>query len=135
MKSLTSIFAASAMTLALGILSATNAMAHEADAVFEDNFPITDVATSEEASRLAELEKTFWICDYIASTYGVEGSPATACGEAYEELKRAKFGGDFDELVTWWGANKVEKHASLERANLAQTSSERAETLEYPDSI
>ena len=135
MKSLTSIFAASAMTLALCIQPATSATAQEANFAFEENFPVVDVVTSDEASLLAEVEKAFWICDYIATTYGVEGSPATTCGQAYEELKRAKFNGDFDELVTWWAANKAEQHASLNRANVAETDGESAETGEFPDSI
>ncbi|MBA2548211.1 MAG: hypothetical protein H0V16_07100 [Burkholderiaceae bacterium] len=135
MKSLTSIFASSAMTLALCIQPAAGAAAQNANDVFEEDFPIVDVATSEITSRLAELEKAFWICDYIVTTYGVDGSPVTSCGEAYEELKRAKFNGDFDELVAWWGVNKAEQHAALNRADVAETNSESTETGEYPDSI
>ena len=134
MKSLKSIFTSSAMTLAL-CTHVAGAAAQNANDVFEEDFPIVDVATSEAASRLVELEKAFWICDYIATAYGVDGSPATTCGEAYEELKRAKFNGDFDELVTWWAANKAEQHASLNRANVAETDGESAETGEFPDSI
>lgn len=85
MKSLTSIFACSALTLALCIQPAADAAAQNANDGLEEDFPIVDVATSEAASRLAELEKAFWICDYIATAYGVDGSPATTCGEAYEE--------------------------------------------------
>ena len=56
--------------------------------------------SSDSAAKIAELEKGFWVCDYIGTTRGVEGPHSVACGANFEELKQAKFGGDFDALVS-----------------------------------
>ena len=79
-------------------------------------------ATKEHgtATNLAELEKQFWICDYIGTTRGIEGPHGVACGANYEELKQTKFGGDFEKLVTWWRLNKIAQHQALESADSAQ---------------
>ena len=74
----------------------------------------------DSAAKVAELEKGFWICDYIGTTRGVEGPHAVPCGANFEELKQAKFGGDFDALVDWWRVNKAAQHAALESAIAAQ---------------
>jgi hypothetical protein len=71
-------------------------------------------------AKIAELEKGFWVCDYLGTTRGTEGSYGVTCGANFEELKQAKFGGDFDALVQWWRANKAEQHAALESAIAAQ---------------
>ena len=68
------------------------------------------------AAKIAELEKVFWICDYIGTTRGIEGPHAVTCGANFEELKQKKFGGDFDALVQWWSVNKATEHAALESA-------------------
>lgn len=70
----------------------------------------------DTAAKIAELEKGFWICDYIGTTRGIEGPHAVACGANFEELKQKKFGGDFDALVQWWSVNKAAEHAALESA-------------------
>ena len=72
------------------------------------------------AARIAELEKGFWVCDYIGTTRGTEGSYGVTCGANFEELKQAKFGGDFDALVQWWRVEKPAQHAALESAISAQ---------------
>lgn len=72
------------------------------------------------AARIAELEKGFWVCDYLGTTRGVEGPHGVTCGANFEELKEAKFGGDFDALVQWWRVNKAAQHAALESAGSAQ---------------
>lgn len=72
------------------------------------------------AARLAELEKGFWICDYLGTTRGVEGPHGVTCGANFEELKETKFGGDFDALVQWWRVNKAAQHRALESAGSAQ---------------
>ena len=88
-----------------------------------------DVGTAAEAvaetkghsaTKIAELEKQFWVCDYIGTTRGIEGPHGEACGVNYEELKQTKFGGDFEKLVTWWRLNKVAQHQALESAGSAQ---------------
>jgi hypothetical protein len=72
------------------------------------------------ASQIAELEKQFWVCDYIGTTRGIEGPHWEVCSANYEELKQTKFGGDFEKLVTWWRLNKVAQHQALESAGSAQ---------------
>jgi hypothetical protein len=92
-----------------------------------------DVGTAAEAAaalaatkghageaKIAELEKGFWVCDYIGTTRGTEGSYGVTCGANFEELKEKKFGGDFDALVEWWRVNKPAQHAALESAVFAQ---------------
>ncbi len=78
------------------------------------------VRSSDGATKIAELEKQFWICDYIGTTRGIEGPHGVACGANYEELKQTKFGGDFEKLVTWWRLNKIAQHQALESADSAQ---------------
>ena len=80
----------------------------------------TVARSSDNASKIAELEKGFWICDYIGTTRGIEGPHGVTCGANYEELKQTKFGGDFDALVQWWRVNKAAQHAAWESAISAQ---------------
>jgi hypothetical protein len=75
---------------------------------------------SAGATKIAELEKQFWVCDYIGTTRGIEGPHWEVCSANYEELKQTKFGGDFEKLVTWWQLNKVAQHQALESAGSAQ---------------
>ena len=72
------------------------------------------------AAKIAELEKGFWVCDYIGTTRGTEGSYGVTCGANFEELKQTKFGGDFEALLQWWRVNKAAQHAALESAISAQ---------------
>ncbi len=74
----------------------------------------------DTAAKVAELEKGFWVCDYLGTTRGTEGSYGVTCGANFEELKLTKFGGDFDALVQWWRVNKAAQHAALESAISAQ---------------
>ena len=76
--------------------------------------------SSDGATKIAELEKRFWICDYLGTTRGLEGPHGVTCGANYEELKQTKFGGDFEKLVTWWRLNKIAQHQALESAGSAQ---------------
>ena len=76
--------------------------------------------SSDSASKIAELEKGFWICDYIGTTRGIEGPHGVTCGANFEELKQTKFGGDFEALVQWWRVNKAAQHNALESAVSAQ---------------
>ena len=72
------------------------------------------------AAKTAELEKGFWLCDYLGTTRGVEGSHGVTCGVNFEELKATKFAGDFDALVQWWRVNKSAQHKALESIGSAQ---------------
>jgi hypothetical protein len=76
--------------------------------------------SSVGATKIAELEKQFWVCDYIGTTRGIEGPHAIACGANFEEVKQTKFGGDFEKLVTWWRLNKIAQHQALESVGSAQ---------------
>ena len=78
------------------------------------------VRSSKGAPTIAELEKQFWVCDYLGTTQGIEGPHWEVCSANYEELKQTKFGGDFEKLVTWWQLNKVAQHQALESADSAQ---------------
>jgi hypothetical protein len=63
--------------------------------------------------RLADLEHSFWVCDYLAALHGVTEGLTVHCVAIYDELKGRKFGGDFDGLLSWWQQNKPARHASL----------------------
>ena len=63
------------------------------------------------------LEKAFWACDHAATTRGVVGWEALSCSEIYEDVKRTKFSGDFQAMLTWWKKNKTAKHQAVEEAN------------------
>jgi hypothetical protein len=83
-------------------------------ALAQDVVPPLPASGIEEAS-LAELEDAFWVCDYIATTRGVTAAPRAACRSVTEEVKKRKFGGDFERFVAWWRDNKVEQYARVER--------------------
>ena len=51
------------------------------------------------AVRGAPSGAAFWLCDYVASTRGMQYTPMEQCGEVMETLKREKFGGDYERLV------------------------------------
>jgi hypothetical protein len=63
--------------------------------------------------RIAELEKAFWACDYVATTRGVHAAPVAICSAVTDEIKNAKFGGDFEELLKWWQQKKPSEHQKL----------------------
>jgi hypothetical protein len=65
------------------------------------------------AAKLAELEDTFWRCDYRATTGGVASTDIATCIATYDALKEQKFGGDFYQLLFWWRQNKVVQHGRL----------------------
>ena len=60
-----------------------------------------------------QLERAFWVCDYLATTQGVHGTHVAACRYATDELKRVKFGGSFRNLLQWWRENKAAEHRKL----------------------
>jgi hypothetical protein len=77
------------------------------------------IEVSARASSFADLEKAFWICDHAATTSGVDGGAAIACGAITEDLKMRKFSGDFDLMLVWWRKNKVAEHQALATAGHA----------------
>jgi len=76
--------------------------------------------SSDGVTKIADLEREFWICDYLGTTRGIEGPHAVTCGANFEALKQTKFGSDFEKLVTWWRLNKVAQHKALESTGSAQ---------------
>jgi hypothetical protein len=70
---------------------------------------------AQPVSNLAapQLEEAFWACDYLATTRGVDATPADTCGAVYARLKETKFRGDFGLLLTWWQDNKAAEHQKL----------------------
>jgi hypothetical protein len=98
---------AAAWITAFTIITPTcNAIAQESSA--------TSPMEHEAATlQLAEIERLFWLCDYVATTRGVDAAPVDACSAATEELKNAKFGGDFMVLLAWWQGKKPEEHARV----------------------
>ena len=87
---------------------------------------VRNAAGQTLAGQDADLEKAFWVCDYIATTRGVEHTPADVCVAVTEDLKNGKFEGDFEALVVWWRDNKVAEHQGLrEHERLNQRASVR----------
>ena len=110
-------------TLLVGALIATvvffQPSAHATpNAASAEEVAVTQPAVS--AARIAELEKGFWICDYLGTTRGTEGPHGVTCGANFEEIKQAKFGGDFEQLVAWWRLHKAAQHKALESTSSAQ---------------
>ena len=81
----------------------------------------TVARSSGGGSKIAELEKAFWVCDYLGTTRG-EGPYGVICGANFEELKQTKFDGDFDALVQWWRVNKAAQHKALASEDKAMES-------------
>jgi hypothetical protein len=79
--------------------------------------PACDVPASAPAhpllgrqERLAQLEalpesclKSMVVeCSSVASTQMLDAASAAACSMSYEALLKRSFGGDFQEMLTWW---------------------------------
>jgi hypothetical protein len=64
--------------------------------------------------QAADLERAFWICDYTATTHGVDATPVTTCSAVTDAIKNVKFGGDFGQMLEWWRQNKLTEHRRLE---------------------
>ena len=70
-----------------------------------------------DVPRVSELEHAFWTCDYTATVRGVHAAPVALCSAVTEELKNAKFGGDFGEMLEWWRQHKPSAHHRLADGN------------------
>ena len=95
------------------------------DAYPEIDEPVTDTA---------ELEATFWTCDYAATVHGVDRDTAVLCQTAMDELKKKRFGGSFERLLEWWSANKAEQYAALDRGWAEVVRGSETE-MDFPESI
>ena len=76
---------------------------------------MADLQAGVAKAGIADLEQVFWRCDYVATTQGLEYTPAELCVAAYEALKQRKFGGDFDGLLAWWQEHKPVAHRAMAR--------------------
>ena len=99
-----------ALAAALVVSSAVGAVSPDARAEQPAAAEIPDI----RAMPVEVLERAFWICDHRATTHGVDATPVGACTSVFEALKKAKFGGDFGELLAWWRQNKLIEHTRLE---------------------
>ena len=72
--------------------------------------PAVSVATQSPA----DLEQAFWVCDYVATTQGMDAAPVALCSEVTAALRDQRFGGDFGELLEWWRQNKMVAHGRLQ---------------------
>ena len=82
--------------------------------------PAVSVASAPQEP--ADLERAFWVCDYVATNYGVHAAPVELCVEVTAALQERRFGGDFAQLLEWWGRNKTTEHARVQAAQLAGNS-------------
>jgi len=72
----------------------------------------TNAICGTPAPQPADLEQTFWVCDYVATTQGINATP-NECIDAYEQVKNTMFGGDFERMLDWWRQHKPVEHANL----------------------
>lgn len=70
----------------------------------------------ERSYPLTDLEKSFWVCDYAATTGPMDSGTAITCGSVTEALKQHKFGGEFNALLAWWQQHKQAEHLGLAKA-------------------
>lgn len=78
------------------------------------------VAANEAAApvmaRVTELERQFWLCDHAATRTMFDFASAARCSAATEELRKLRFGGDFQAMLAWWRERKAAEHAALDAA-------------------
>ena len=64
---------------------------------------------------IAELERTFWQCDYLGATRAMPFAPTDPCLSVAETLEVRKFGGDFGAMRKWWRQNRTAAYAAYEK--------------------
>ena len=111
-------------TIVAGVLVlALSTAAAGAYVAFADQHAAPQAVSVVSAARApADLERAFWVCDYVATNFGVQATPVDSCMEATKALQDRKFGGDFAQLLEWWGRNKTTEHAKVQAAQLAGNS-------------
>lgn len=62
----------------------------------------------------AELKRLYLACDLASSTTRLPMHEAMQCAIVHEELKQRVFGGDYDQLLAWWRAQRgrAESHTA-----------------------
>jgi hypothetical protein len=68
---------------------------------------------ADTRQRVVELEKTFWECEHAASARMLDAVMAAHCDAVTDELKKRKFGGDFERLLQWWQQNRLARDPSI----------------------
>jgi len=58
------------------------------------------------SASIEALQRTYLECDRIATRTLLDLASAAHCSMVGEELKHRAFGGDFEQLLAWWRANK-----------------------------
>lgn len=79
----------------------------------QDDSPHSAARMQLASVSVVDLERSFWVCDYVATARGVTEDLIVQCVAVYDELKDRKFGGDFDRLWSWWQQHKAARHAAL----------------------
>jgi hypothetical protein len=102
-----------ACALTFAVISACRGVAFA-----QDEIASSPTLETQAAQRISDLEKAFWICDYTATTHGLERTPLAMCAAVTDELKLTKFDGDFDELVEWWQQKKMAEFEKLAVADV-----------------
>lgn len=86
------------------------------DATAAQRLDVPRPAAAQPASAQdVDLEDLFWRCDYAASAGMVDASERAVCAAVTDQLKIERFGGDFEQMLRWWQANKFVRHQQLER--------------------
>lgn len=78
-----------------------------------DDLPPWDGLNQSRAhfERLPErdLERLFLRCDRESSQRLLDFDEAALCSTGFEALKKRKFGGNFDAMLTWWRLRRDER--------------------------
>ena len=74
--------------------------------------PNGDVQMSD-GPRVSQLEKAFWVCDYVATTRGIHATHTDLCSTVTDELRKEKFGGSYQQMIDWWQQNKPAEHEKV----------------------
>ena len=107
LSSLAKVTALAAVAAALGWSPVDAAAAQRSDAPL----PAARPASAQDF----DLEEMFWLCDYAATTGVVDPAERAVCSVITDQLKMDRFGGDFEQMLRWWQANRLVRHRQLER--------------------
>ena len=75
--------------------------------------PAQRMSTQVVQPSAEDLERAFWVCDYVASTHGMQFVSMDLCVAITDLIKMEKFDGDYDEMVRWWQEQKPAEHLRL----------------------
>lgn len=78
-------------------------------------------AAASHAGAPSLLERSFWACDYAATVVLLDSGTAGACSAIVEEVKKTRFNGDFDAMLSWWRQHKDAAHRALGEARGARS--------------